>query len=296
MAKSSNYPGSILSNSARLVGLSSSDWGSCRIGNQVKIGSDNISYTVAKVNKIYYIKDFSVLNPKTIEIKANIGIDLMPEDVLTLSYKEFEVLTIFGITNPGRDYKEGQIIYLSGGDLSVSLEHNLTNPASFQVTKVDENGGILEVGLHNNGVYVNVPPKNNEIFSNDEGSGAILDVEFKPIDNRKILDRTITHLDNKTTSCNLYLNYDIPSKLKTGKLSVEKYEILLSSNYVGDTQINVPCQICRDFTPNLGIPLMAKNSFSFEMIYNHGVTLVDNNLKALNDRITELENKLKQLA
>ena len=80
--------------------------------------------------------------------------------------------------------------------------------------------------------------------------------------------------------------YSLPTGIKEGKLSIEKWEMILVSNYQGENKIAQPFQVIRDFTPNYRIPLITKNSFNQELIINHALTILDK-------KIAELENKLK---
>lgn len=290
--KFGTYTASIVKGTNRLVSTTSSDFGVIKPGSYVKFNNENTFYQVIKSNNIYFIKDFVTLTDKSIEIKGDLGIDLLKGDELILSYKEYEVFTLFGINNPGKGYKKGEIVYLDGGALSVNLTDNVTNPASFEIISVNENGGITQLAAKNNGIYIELPAKVCRVFSHGDGDGAILEVEYQPINNRKTIDRTVVFVDQDHVSAYVHLDYPLPQGIKQGKLSLEKYEILLNINYPHDTKIEAACEICNSFTPTYGYPLMVRNTFNTELLYNQTVTLLDANIKSLQDQINDLKKEL----
>lgn len=287
--KHGTYIVSIVKGTNRLVSTTNSDFSVLKEGSFVKFKNENNFYKVLTKKPIYYIKDFFVKAPKAIEIKSNVGIDLLKGDEIFISYKEWEVLTLFEIKNGGRNYKKGETIYLDGGVLAVNPSHNITNPACFEVTNIDKNGSITQLSSKDKGIYIQTPDETCKTFSHDNGEGAVLDVKYKIIDNRQTLERTIQHVDQDHLSAILHLDYPLPTGLIQGKLSMEKWEIALDTNYPFETKIESECHICNDFTGHLGLPVMSRNSFNQESVYNHSISLIDQKIKELEDRILKLE-------
>jgi len=83
--------------------------------------------------------------------------------------------------------------------------------------------------------------------------------------------------------------------LKTGKLSTEKYYLILDRNYAGKTQRNVEYQVFKDFTPYCRFPLMSSFTLSPHIIYNKDIHLIDNKFFNIDNKISELEQKIKRL-
>lgn len=63
-------------------------------------------------------------------------------------------------------------------------------------------------------------------------------------------------------------------------------QITLAANYAGSTAGAASYAISRDFTPNEGLPLMAPGDLEATAVYSRAMTLLDQKLKALGDRLT----------
>jgi len=177
-----------------------------------------------------------------------------------------------------------------GGDLAFDIESNKTEPALFKVNEVDSRGAIISFGILSHGKYINPPPKQCPLLGGN-GENAIFEVESKVNDDRKLVERSISWIKADHTGSELSLNYSLPASLKEGKLSIKKSEIILKENYSGEDQIDVPFEISRDFTPYLNLPLLVKNSVSYELLINNAFVKLDNKIRELEDRIKELDNR-----
>jgi len=71
------------------------------------------------------------------------------------------------------------------------------------------------------------------------------------------------------------LNKDLPKNVNIGKISCEKWEIFLENKYMGKDARNVECQIIRDFTPNLSLPLLPNFSPSNGALTNQALKILD---------------------
>lgn len=283
---------SILNGTNRAISSSEDDWSILSGGEYIKIGGDsNVFYEILDVKSFFYIKDFEVGNNNSeIIIKGNTGIDLLKGDTLDISYKEKELSHIIEIVSAGFGYKVGDILTIIGGDVSKNTRDNTTTETLFEVKQVNESGGVVSINCIKNGKYINME---NGIFnvSSSNGKECRLKLEYKLLTDRQIISREITHIQQDTQNTRVLLNYPLFSGIKEGKISCQKWELFLTNNYNGDTKIETGYNVFRDFTPNLNIPLIAKNSPSQEILYKKAMEIIDFEVQEIKNRLDKLENK-----
>lgn len=281
---------SVSKNSNRIIASSEVDWSGLREGSFIRIKGDKVFYTIGKIDKIYLIKDFICTGPTSFDINSSIGNNLSIGDILTLSYKEYEVDTIWSILSEGRGYKKDEIIHLTGGKPSLDSTTGINKDATFKVKSVGPIGEIKEISLVSKGEYLETPPKESDVSG--FGSDAKFEVTYKIIDNRKTIERVIDFIDIQTDVAHLVLNYSLPRGITQGKLSVEKWEVYITSNYLGESKVNAEFEIIKDFTPIFRLPLLAENSFSHELTHNHAIVMLENKIAELEDRLNQLSPKV----
>lgn len=276
---------SILNNTNKVISQSDADWSFIREGAYFKFNKDGVFYPVVSVQEFLYIKDFVIVEANTIKIPENVNINLSVYDTLTISYKEYELLTIFTVKDKGRDYKNGELLTVNGGVLSARLDSGATQPAQLLVLEVDEHGGINKLKIENKGLYLQLPEKDSQVLGGS-GTGAIINLEFKLLDSRTLVEREVTEIRMNDSSTELKLNYLLPANLKEGKLSVKKWALNLVGNYLQGTKVCEKFDVVRDFTLNLGLPLAAKNSFSMPSIFNAAMIRLDTEIAEIKKRLT----------
>lgn len=279
---------SIKQNTNAIISTTYSDWSAIRNGTFIKFDDDFNFYTVSHVEKRTFIKDFVVLRPSVLQINENCGLNIGEDDSLTISYKEHELNIIYKLISAGRGYRVGDFLTLNGGIASINIIDNTLNSSVIMVNKVGENGEIIEYQIHNRGKYLTAPIDPIITLNGGFGSGASIECSFKLTDHRSFIERDVQKIEFKNAETLVYLHYALPANITEGKLSITKWEIILTSNYAGETKINRPFQIIRDFTPNYKIPLLAPNSVNQELIFNHAIITLDK-------KIAELEGKIKKL-
>ncbi len=281
---------SILKGSNKAITHSEDNVSSLREGTYIRFGNDNIFYIVLSTKSIFLIKDFLFLSPTRIKIKDLNYHVYLKGDTITVSYKEKELLSVFSIIEAGYNYKVGDQVSLLGGDVSFNVESNSNFPTKFSVNEINDRGGIISFGVLENGRYINSPNKQVELIGG-EGSGAIFECEFKTLDDRSVLERTIERSNVEEDFTVLTLNYSLPAALKEGKLSLKKSEITLASTYSGENKIDTIYEVARDFTPYLNLPFLVKNSLSTELLINNAFVKLDNKLRQIDLKIEELSKK-----
>lgn len=272
----------------KLVSAAFDDWQGVRIGSFFKFIQDSNHYSVARIEPLNYIVEFEKIAPKTLKVAANTDININNLDSVTISYKEWEIQTVNSITNPGKGYRIGNVLTLKGGKPSSDIQSNLKHIASIEVTNTNELGEITVIRLVSKGRYYEIPK--DIVLIGGHGTGAEFDIRFKNCDNRTIVDRDIQHVEFDGENTIFTINYDLPEEVKFGKIGADKWEIYLATPYIEGTRINEVYEIMRDFTPYAGLPIMAKNSASVDLIFNSAMLIFDNKIKELENRIKKLEN------
>ncbi len=269
------------------------DWAALRIGSLINIDNDQHFYTIGAVEPFNYITDFTIEN--TVEnndliVNGNIENYLMLDDIIKVSYKEYELLTIKNILNKGQGYKINDILSCNGGNLSINIVNNASKNTLLKVEEVDNNGGIVKLSIIHKGLYIN-PPDNINNLIGGSGLNAQISLEYVVIPNRTMIDKQVLSVINSGPNTIVEIYGKMPEGVKNGKLSFSKYKAYLTSNYVGENKRNSNYHINRDVSPYLGLPLLLKGSNKSEEFYNHTILEIDKKLKDLQNQIDELKKK-----
>jgi len=281
--------GSIRQGSNRIVSSTYADWSAVREGTFVKFDGDVSFYTASYVEKRTFLKAFSAVKSNILLINENCGNNLTAGDTLVISYKEYELNTIYKIINGGSGYKLGEELVVAGGVASLNQVDNTLNSTLLSVIRVGKNGEILELQVKNRGKYFTIPQQITEL-KGGSGAGAIVETSFKLADHRSFIERDVEKVEFKSSETNVYLVYGLPPGITEGKISVEKWEMVLSSEYAGETKTNQPFQISRDVSPHYKIALLSKNAPNQEIYVNNAIIKLENKIMELEKRIKRLES------
>lgn len=297
MAKNINYLASILKGSSRVIGESQNDWQTIRPGSLLRFQDDSVPYTVANTNEFFYIKDFTTEDGLDLEIEENTDINLMANDVLTITYKEYKAINTSDIIDGGEGHQEGDVIVCQSGELSVDVASGASSPTQLRVDKVSEVGAIESVAVVDPGRYLSCPKES--IFLGGGRTKAKISLTLELITERLTSEREISKVSLSNGKTNVKLSYKIPTGVKKGKLSVKKYELLLSAPYTNDSKSGKICNITRDFTEHSRFPVVSPSSQSalmnLEVAHNELVTQLDRKIFELSDEIEELKFQVKRL-
>lgn len=285
MSLNLKYSVSIENDTNKVISSSDDKFIGINIGTLIKIEGDSLLHTIQDRQSFFYIKDFDMNGSKNLIISEDVGIYLQKSDSLKITYKEYEAKFIINIKNGGQGYMVGQDIYPKGGILNIDIKTGIPLRTCLNIQEVDSNGSIKSLSLKESGKYLS-PPDNISELDCVRGEKAEIEIKYLELSNRTFVERSIENIyfsDGKTI---IVLNYALPSNLKQGKLSVEKNTLILSENYTGPTKRNLIYQICKDFTPNIKLPLLLKNSLSPDIAYNKACLIIDK-------EITEIKKRLK---
>ena len=280
---------SIIKDTNRAVGSFDANWASIRPDSFIKFGKDAACYTVAKAESFFYIKDFTTDGSNRILVNDDIGINLTHSDIIDISYKEYELLTVIKPLSGGAGYSVGNKISLDGGVSVQDAVSGINSNSTFVVSHVDANGGITQIKLESKGRYVICPPKECGVIGGN-GSGAILLTDYKLLDSRALVERSILDAQHNGAQTTLVLDAPLPNGVTEGKLSLEKWQLFLTGNYVGETKVNVVYTVSRDFTPNFKLPLLLKGSNSPEVTYNQAIKIIDEEMQSMWEDIEKIKH------
>lgn len=284
---------SIKNKSNRLISVGDSDWSFFRKGTEIRFQNENELYCVIDSSKFMAIKDFSAVNQNTLKIAGNSDLEFSEGDTVKVTYKKYGISNVFKISNPGNGYKAGDILFV----VSDCYEKNpITNEdylCRIKVEKVSDRGEILSVSILEQGNFISEP---NDILVVGGGSGKGSTMHFSKFlyDNRNIEERSIKSINNISNACLINLEYPINKSISSGKISIEKWEARISTEYLGETKINKQFQLYRDYTANFGLHLMAPNSPSAHICYNSAMKKIDQKLKDIEDQIKKYTNLINK--
>lgn len=286
-----NYTASVIQNTNKIISNTNCDWTKITEGTFIKFSEDNSLYIVQKNEKTFFLRDFKVLDLRRISIDGNTGIKISKGDLLNIIYVEYELSLLMSIKERGKNYKIGELIKCAGGTPSLDVANNTIRPASFLVKEVDSEGGVLSVSLDNRGHYINPPQQKCEMQSAQNGIGAVFELCFSENDSKKVIQRNVQIINPNDSNSILLVDYQLPEGLKNGSLSIEKWEITLSQNYLGHSKTNASYEVFKDLTPNYKMLIPAKGSAAMDEVIKSNLFILDSKIKELEDKIKLLENK-----
>lgn len=284
------YTASVLEGSNKVISNTESNWSKVTPGCYVKFNDDEVLFSVVKSEEIFILKNIELLSIKQFKINEKLGILLERGDMVDISVKQYEMSTVLGINNVGVGYKVGDIVNVEGGSAIVREEDNNYEKTQFEITDVNENGGIVMFSIKNRGKYYDAPAELVEL-SGGSGSGGKFEVLFSQSAESKIFNRKLILVNNfdKVTTC--LIDGNLPFGIKNARLSAKKWQLTLKDNYQLPTKLGVPYEVYRDFTPNLNLLIPAKNSLNTETILREDLFVIDSEIGKLRKKLEDLEKK-----
>jgi len=246
---------SILNNTNRIISSSAADWAALRQNSNIFIANDKMPYTIAESKPFFYIRSFSKVGDQVIKIEDSIKHNLLPNDVIDLSYKEYYVI-------------EATLLEDADASGEKTINHNsFSEPITIKTTKGSKNVEIL-----NGGKCLSRPEIINDIKLNY--------VEFS---DRKVIKYEVVQIN--TNESTLLLNKPLPKNVTEGKISVQKWEAFLNSPYMGHDKINVSCHISRDRTPYLDLPMVPTFGPAQSAVINEIVKKLDFEIQQIKNKV-----------
>ncbi len=293
--KASLYSISILNGTNKVVGSTHDNFSNLRPGSYIRVNNEDTLYPITQTQSIFYSKPFTNNKNREIIIDDYCGILLQKGDAIKIFYDRFCLDTIVKISECGKGYTEGEIVTAKGGIPSINNMDGQVYPTRFIVNVVNPEGGIVMLSKTTNsedGDYIEQPSGDIELTGGKGGHGAKIVCNYKTINSTLFINRTIREISYNNGKTNIILDYSIDPNISKGILSLEKWEAHLAYNYLGDNKVCVPYETFKDFTPNIGLPLLLKNSRSTELLFNQGMLSIDKEINELKQAIAELQAKI----
>ena len=278
MAKQFGYTASILKDTNKLIASSQADWSSLKNGSYVIFDEDDEFYKVVGKEQFFYIKDFSVLDNNIIKVEGSTNIRLSLNDNVTLTFKEFEALSV-DVLAGGAGCSKGDVIEIHDGTFKTDSFDGVPQLTRISIDEVNSNGSVTSASIVSKGIYYAAP---NEVSLKNSLK---LKLKYELIDKRSIESRAISNIQFNGKDTLIHLNNNLPPNVKAGKVSVDKWELILNINYAGSTKVNSNYRVLVDFTPHLNMPLMRGDLNKNVAVFNEVIMRLDNEIKNLKDKI-----------
>ena len=258
-------------------------------GAFVKIAGNEIFYRVENIETINLKKKFDSRG-KSLVVKGDFTYKIAPNDIINLSFQEYEAVSFSNLKTNESAYKVGEKIYAQGGSPS-SNNTNLTGQyTEFTVQSIDDEGKILKLKMTRPGKYI-LPPSNPVSIMNQDGNVVYVDLQFEESPEQSILERQITYVENKEGSTSLGILYPIPQIVEEGELTLRNQILLLDKPYAGESIDGKICEMTFDFSPLNGIPLLPPASLDPHATFNEAIRVIEQKFLDLEKRISNLENR-----
>lgn len=285
---------SVLKDSNRVICESKCDPSHLSSGSRIKFYLDPESYTIARIEELFYIVSFEVRSNGDLLIKDNVDINLVLGDVVDVSYKEYELDTKVNIIGAGSGYLVGDVLTIREGTPYTDVDTKIDKYSRLEISDTNEFGGVISLKVIDAGKYIKVPSEQVSFGHEPQGgkgSGLELVLIYKTINNRATISREIFEIGKDGDKYSVRLNHSLPKNIKEGKISVKKYQMFLSSNYASESKFNASYQLITDFTENYKFPYLIQGSLSAAAVYNEAITALDAKIKTLEDKIARLEDR-----
>jgi hypothetical protein len=259
-------------------------WGLIPEGSLIRMADDHGFYTINSTQEVFYIEKFSKNDKTSIVVNKNVGYNILPGDIATLSSKQWKLSTV-SVTKGGQGFKKGDVISIEGGRPSVNSHDGKINQAILTVKHVTKKKGeVLEVNISDQGNYL-IKPKLNYSADFGVGEGLGIKLTFEESPERHLVEMSVNRVARNSTDSIIYFDSLVPTSMEYGKVATKKHQAHLASEYFGKSKYVDSYEIVNSFTPYLKMPLLARNSLSPETFYNRSLIILD-------ERIKNLEKKL----
>ncbi len=277
--KKYGFTASVNEGSNKVIACSKANWEPVRMGSFILLDRDDTFYRVIDKRRFIYQKNVTVLNTSQLKIAENLGTMVSIDDDISFIYGEHSVISV-SVSDGGEGYQVGDIITPEGGVCKYNSIDQIDIPAQIQVTEVNDSGKVLAVDLVNGGLY-STPPADTCNGISNLGNGAVLSLDSSVSDINSIEERTVSSIDYNNDSTVLHLNHNLPPRIQEGKIRVEKWELTIDANYVGQSKYSASYSIVKDFTPHNDIPLIHGDITSSHVVFNEAMAIIDQRLKDL---------------
>lgn len=251
------------------------NWNEITQGQEISIINNNEKFFVVRNDIITYNKSFKIKDEKTLEINSQLKDLVFDGDTIDCIFKPYSIVAINDILERGSGYENNEIVTIKNESFFDHKNDRKVN-AIFKINKVDENGGIMEITLLENGKYV-------ESFTECEieggkGKGAKINVMINKLNEKimtffSVLD--VKHIDN---SILVEVDEKIKNKFSSGEILIKRHRITVNKSLVKN-YVSQPFFVRVEKTPFLNLPLAKDNNI--EQLYNQAILTIDSKMEQI---------------
>lgn len=251
------------------------NWNEITQGQEISIINNNEKFFVVRNDIITYNKSFKIKDEKTLEINSQLKDLVFDGDTIDCIFKPYSIVAINDILERGSGYENNEIVTIKNESF-FDHKNDRKVDAIFKINKVDENGGIMEITLLENGKYV-------ESFTECEieggkGKGAKINVMINKLNEKimtffSVLD--VKHIDN---SILVEVDEKIKNKFSSGEILIKRHRITVNKPLVKN-YVSQPFFVRVEKTPFLNLPLAKDNNI--EQLYNQAILTIDSKMEQI---------------
>ena len=283
---------SILKNTNEAYSIGGYSFSNIKNGSLIQLNGQPTFCNVVSSKPMDLHFKFEKIENDKILVRGNTGAQITVGDFILVSIRTYEVFGLSGILSKGKGYVIGDVLEIRSGDPKRNVQTNKLHNASFEVKEIDDSGGIKKIRVLDRGIYFKAPQEDC-VLEGGAGAEAIISVDFEEQSERLTIDRQVKSLERSVSLTKIQLDIPIASIVKSAEFKINKWKMVLSSNYVGEEDaFCFGYLIIGDFTANMGYPLIPANATSPSAIYNETLIKMDKEIHDLREQIDWLKSKV----
>lgn len=262
-----------------------------REGSMMQIGDQSSFTNVSDVQLKNFKFNFEKTEDKKLLIRQDIENKLSIGDFITINFIKYEALGLSSIEQKGLGYLIGDIVQISDGEPTINTSTNLANCTSFEVTAIDEVGGIKKLKLKSKGEYSQVPKQEVLKLYGGSGENAAVTLDFEECNEKKQEERQIVDIQRAPTFTFFVLDQAVSRFLSKSSFEFKKWQVTLAANFTKEDG-TYSYSLINKFSPNLKLPLMNENVENPIAVYNSIILQLDSQIKDMKEQIDWIKSKL----
>jgi len=249
------------------------NWDAITQGQEISIINDSEKFFVVRNDIITYNKSFKIKGEKTLEINSTLKDLIFDGDTIDCIFKPYCIIAVNDVLEKGSGYQINDIVIIKKEAFFDSTIDQKIN-AVFKINNVDQNGGITEISLIENGKYVKSFTECE--IEGGKGAGGKISVIINKL-NEKIINH-FSVLDVKYVDNSIVVELDekIKNKFSSGEILIKRHRITANKPLIKN-YMSQPFFIRVEKTPFLNLPLAKDNNI--EQLYNQAILTIDSKIE-----------------
>lgn len=251
------------------------NWNEITQGQEISIINNNEKFFVVRNDIITYNKPFKIKDEKTLEINSQLKDLVFDGDTIDCVFKPYSIVAVNDILERGSGYENNEIVTIKNESF-FDHKNDRKVDAVFKINKVDENGGIMEISLLENGKYV-------ESFTECEieggkGKGAKINVMINKLNEKIMTFFSVLDVKHNDNSILVEVDEKIKNKFSSGEILIKRHRITVNKPLVKN-YVSQPFFVRVEKTPFLNLPLAKDNNI--EQLYNQAILTIDSKMEQI---------------